>query len=61
MGTEKERYPELYKFALELVRDIIVKIENRAPNIESEARYKQKCVLEILISELESIVQHYGY
>ncbi len=61
MGTDKERYPELYKFARELARDVIVKINEKAPDIESEAHYKQKLVLELLISELEDIVQHNGY
>ncbi len=61
MGTDKERYPELYKFAQELARDVIAKINERAPKIEPEAQYKQIHVLELLISELESIGQHYGY
>jgi len=61
MGTNKERYPELYKFAQELASDIITKINERAPKIKPDAQYKQKIVLELLITELESIGQHFGY
>jgi hypothetical protein len=61
MGTDKERYPELYKFAQELARNVIVKINESAPEIESEAHYKQRLVLRFLISELESIVMQNGY
>jgi hypothetical protein len=61
MGTDKERYPELYKFAKALARNVVVKINERAPKIESEAHYEQRIVLQFLISELERIVQHNGY
>ena len=56
MGTTKERCPELYKFAQELARDVIKRINERAPKIDSDASYKQKCVLELLIAELEERV-----
>jgi hypothetical protein len=51
MGTNKEKYPELYKFTQELARDVIAKINERAPKIKPDAQYKQKIVLELLISE----------
>ena len=61
MGTDKERYPELQKFAKELARSIILKINERAPEIESEAHYKQRVLLNLLISELETIIRRDGY
>lgn len=61
MGTDKERYPELQKFAEELARNIIAKINESAPRIESEAHYKQRVLLHLLISELEIIIKRDGY
>jgi len=61
MGTDKERYPELHKFAEELARNVIANINERAPKIESEAHYKQRVLLQLLISELEIIIRRDGY
>ncbi len=50
------QYPELTALARELADNLCCEINRRAPAIESEMRYREKYVLEELISILEDRV-----
>jgi len=53
MEPDKEKYPELQKLAQKIARTVIIKINEDAPRIKTDAVYKEQATLELLIDELQ--------
>jgi hypothetical protein len=50
------RYPELYRLAEEIAREVFREINERVPGVKSEMRYKTGFVLEKCIEILQQAV-----